>query len=199
MKQTRFPILTMASILCMQFSHHSKRLVIFFVFKITRKYEKKNGQKKTKEKYYTNCYFMQTRFTYKTHESGDFGRFYICLVDVNTVNYIKIGHKMLLLVNVFFGDTSKMVWYQSIQKIKLYFFGKKKNSQFYSLFICLFEWWMSYQNWFVTLKNRTWTCFYRNPILSIYLMVKDDFFLFIDTTKTQIKILFAAHRKNQTH
>lgn len=38
----------------------------------------KNGQKKTKEKYFTNCYFMQTRFTYKTHESGDFG-LYICL------------------------------------------------------------------------------------------------------------------------
>lgn len=70
---------------------------------------KKNGQKKTKEKYYANG-FMQTRFTYKTHESGDFGRFYICLVDVNTVNYIKIGHKMLLLVKLFFfGDTSKMV------------------------------------------------------------------------------------------
>lgn len=41
--------------------------------------------------------------------------------------------------------------------------------------------------------------FYRNPILSICLMVKDDFFLFIDATKTQIKILFAAHRKIQTN
>lgn len=50
---------------------------------------------------------MQTRFTYKTHESGDFGRFYICSVDVNTVNYIKIGHKMLLLVNVFLVTPQK--------------------------------------------------------------------------------------------
>lgn len=93
---------------------------------------------------------------------------------------------MLLLVKLFFGDTSKMVWYQSIQKIKLYFFGKKKNSQFYSLFICLFEW-MSYQNWFVILKNRTWTCFYRNPILSICLMVKDDFFYLLTPQKLKSK------------
>lgn len=41
--------------------------------------------------------------------------------------------------------------------------------------------------------------FYRNPILSIYLLVKDDFSLFIDATKTKIKILFAVHRKNQAH